>query len=104
MAQPLSSRASHLLNRNQLVITGSELEGMTHRDLIKRLKNIAVFARVSPEQKVQILNLYKEQGEIVAVTGDGVNDGPALKAADIGVAVGAGSEVAKAAADLDFDG
>ncbi|MEK7655093.1 MAG: HAD-IC family P-type ATPase [Patescibacteria group bacterium] len=94
------ARELGLLNRNQLVITGSELEGMTHRDLIKRLKNIAVFARVSPEQKVQILNLYKEQGEIVAVTGDGVNDGPALKAADIGVAVGAGSEVAKAAADL----
>jgi Ca2+-transporting ATPase len=94
------ARELGILDGRKLVITGSELAEMKSGDLQSRLKKIAVFARVTPEQKVQILNLYKKQGEIVAVTGDGVNDGPALKTADIGVSIGAGSEVAKAASDL----
>ena len=82
------------------IISGATLEKMRPKDMVAQLSNVAVFARVSPEQKVRILEFYKQRGEIVAVTGDGVNDGPVLKAASIGVAVGSGSEVAKSASDL----
>ncbi len=83
------------------VLTGAELGGMDDSELNRRLVDISVFARVSPENKLRIVDLLKGQGEVVAVTGDGVNDAPALKAADIGVAMGKkGTDVAREASDM----
>lgn len=89
-----------ILKKGDQVITGVEMTKLRPKELAESLDKIRVFARVTPEQKVEILNLYQQRGDIVAMTGDGVNDGPALKAADIGVAVGSGTEVAKGASDL----
>lgn len=83
------------------VLTGSELAGMEDHELSPRLSEVSVFARVSPEDKLRIVDLLKAQGEVVAVTGDGVNDAPALKAAEIGVAMGEkGTDVAREASDM----
>lgn len=82
------------------VLTGEDLNSLKKEELMARADETAVYARVSPEQKMMLVNLYKEKGEVVAVTGDGVNDAPALEAADIGVAVGSGTDVTKSAADL----
>ncbi len=82
-------------------ITGSELNEMTQNQLNERVNNLRVFARVSPEHKVMIVKAFKANGSIVSMTGDGVNDAPSLKAADIGVAMGiTGTDVAKGAADM----
>lgn len=82
-------------------ITGDELATMDHGELRKRIQTINVFARVMPEQKLAIVNALKANGEIVAMTGDGVNDAPALKAAHIGIAMGErGTDVAREAASL----
>ncbi|KAL0251824.1 hypothetical protein GEMRC1_001036 [Eukaryota sp. GEM-RC1] len=82
------------------VVTGNELDDMTDEQLRKVVKVTQVFARVSPEHKLRIVNILQGQGEVVAVTGSGTNDSPALKHADIGVAMGlAGTDVAKEAAD-----
>ena len=82
------------------VLTGSELKTISDEELLKNIKNIRVFARVSPEDKVRVAKLFKQLGESVAMTGDGVNDAPGLKSVDIGVAVGSGTDVAKEVADL----
>lgn len=82
------------------IITGDDLMYLTKEELEVRSNEATVYARVTPEQKVMITKLYQEKGEIVAVSGDGINDAPALHAADIGVAVGSGTDVAKSAADL----
>lgn len=82
-------------------ITGRELQTMSDDELFHKVKDVSVYARVSPEHKLRIVRQLKRQGEIVAVTGDGVNDAPALKAAHIGIAMGkTGTEVAKEAADM----
>lgn len=83
------------------VITGSELQQMDDTQLKEKIKTVNVFARIIPEQKLQIIKALKANGEIVAMTGDGVNDAPALKAADIGVAMGGkGTDVAREASSL----
>ena len=83
------------------VITGQQLDGMSDEDLAARLRTAQVFARVVPEQKLRIVMALKANGEVVAMTGDGVNDAPALKAAHIGIAMGGrGTDVAREAASL----
>ena len=82
-------------------LTGGEIAKMTDHDLKKALRNTDVFARVTPEDKLRLVRLLKENGEIVAVTGDGINDAPALKEAHIGIAMGIrGTDVAKETADM----
>lgn len=82
------------------VMTGLELDRLDTDALRKRIGSIDIFARVEPKHKVRIVQAFRENGEVVAMLGDGVNDAPALKAADIGVAVDSGSDIAKETADL----
>jgi Ca2+-transporting ATPase len=83
------------------IITGDDLNEMDDEELRKRVKAVSIFSRVIPEHKMRIVKAFKDNGEIVAMTGDGVNDAPALKYADIGIAMGKrGSEVSREAADL----
>ncbi len=90
-----------ILENEEEAITGSELERMSDEELTKNIRNYSVYARVSPEHKVRIVRAWQANEEIVAMTGDGVNDAPALKNADIGCAMGVvGTDVAKEAADV----
>ena len=82
-------------------ITGPQLDKMSDEELRKRIKNVSIFARVVPEQKLRIVNMLKANGDVVAMTGDGVNDAPALKSANIGVAMSErGTDVARESASL----
>ncbi len=82
------------------VLTGHDIQSLSDEALLEIIPTKKIFARVTPEDKLRIGTLYRKLGEVVAMTGDGVNDAPALKAMDIGVALGSGSDVAKSAADL----
>ena len=90
-----------ILKEGELAITGEELDKIPEEKLIKDIMNYSVFARVSPEHKVRIVKTFQKTGAVVAMTGDGVNDAPALKKADIGIAMGLkGTDVAKNASDM----
>ncbi|MFH5811459.1 cation-translocating P-type ATPase [Companilactobacillus sp. FL22-1] len=83
------------------VITGAQLDQMSDQEFAKKVKQYSVYARVSPEHKVRIVNAWQQKGKVVAMTGDGVNDAPALKSADIGIGMGiTGTEVSKGASDM----
>ena len=94
------ARELGMIDGKGAVLTGDDLKYLTREELFARAQDVTVYARVTPEDKLNLVRMYKEKGEVVAVTGDGVNDAPALQAADIGVAVGSGTDVAKSAADL----
>lgn len=102
---PLTARAIAqeigLLDKGGRVVTGNELDRITERDLLREVERIKVYARVSPRHKLRVVRALKAKGHVVAMTGDGVNDAPAVKEADIGVAMGkTGTDVTKEAASL----
>ena len=95
------ARELGILNEGDIAVTGAELDNMTDEELDMKVQHIAVYARVSPENKIRIVKAWQRRGQVVSMTGDGVNDAPALKAADIGCAMGiTGTDVAKGAADM----
>lgn len=90
-----------ILSDNNSVMTGLEIEEMTEDEIIERLDATTIFARVSPENKLKVIEAFKKKGDVIAMTGDGINDALSLTAADLGVAMGKiGTEVAREAADL----
>ncbi len=90
-----------ILKKNDLAMTGKELDAISQKELERNISKYSVFARVSPEHKVRIVEAFQKTGAVVAMTGDGVNDAPALKKADIGIAMGKnGTDVAKNASDM----
>ncbi|HEB01470.1 MAG TPA: HAD family hydrolase [Candidatus Portnoybacteria bacterium] len=86
--------------RAENILEGKELDKISDKELRNRVKKIGIYARATPKHKLRIIDAWQSQGEVVAMTGDGVNDAPALKKADIGVALGSGTAVAKEASDL----
>ncbi|MCD6442145.1 HAD-IC family P-type ATPase [bacterium] len=89
-----------LLNKNEEILEGRDLDKISDEILKEKIKHVSVFARVEPKHKIRIVKLLQMQGEVVAMTGDGINDAPAIKAADIGIALGSGTEVTKETADI----
>ncbi len=90
-----------IYQKGDKIITGTEMDNMSDDEIIKEINNVSVFARVNPEHKLRIVNLFRSQGKIIAMTGDGVNDAPSLVAADLGISMGKiGTEVAKEASDI----
>ena len=95
------ARELGILEEGDMAITGAQLDAMNDSELDENVEKISVYARVSPENKIRIVKAWQRKGQVVSMTGDGVNDAPALKAADIGCAMGiTGTDVAKGAADM----
>jgi len=95
------AKEAGITNQSGAVVSGDELDKLPDGELMKRFSKTSVFARVTPDHKLRIIELFRRRGEVVAMTGDGVNDAPSLAAADLGVAMGKiGTEVAKEAADI----
>lgn len=94
------ARAVGIAGRHDIAVVGDELDALSDDEVLDVLQDVSVFARTLPKQKMRIAELLMRQGEIVAMTGDGINDAPALRRANIGIAVGSGTEVAKEASDL----
>jgi len=89
-----------LKTKKENIIEGRELDALSDEEFQKRVENIEIYARAEPKHKMRIIKTWQEKGQVVAMTGDGINDAPALKQADIGVALGSGTEVAKEVSDL----
>jgi len=89
-----------LMDQDDIAITGQELDAMSDEALDEKLEDISVYARVSPENKIRIVRAWQKKEKVTAMTGDGVNDAPALKQANIGIAMGSGTEVAKGASEM----
>ena len=100
-AESLARRIGMLTTPNPTILTGADLEQLNDIELEEHLSKEVIFARMAPEHKLRLVAAFQEQGDVVAVTGDGVNDAPALRKADVGVAMGlVGTDVAKEAADV----
>lgn len=89
-----------IFHKDDEVLTGVDIESLSHEELADHLDKVSVFARITPNHKLKIVNIFKKNGHVVAMTGDGVNDGPALQAADLGIGFGSGTQVAKDASDI----
>lgn len=100
---PLTARAiaAKIGLKERLILTGADLQKLSDQALMEKIDSISVFARITPQQKLRLVRAYQAKGHVIAMTGDGVNDAPALKQADIGIAMGiSGTEVAKQASDI----
>jgi len=89
-----------IFSEGDLVLTGEEIEKLGKEGLREKVKSVSVFARITPQHKLTIVEAFKKQGHIVAMTGDGINDAPALQAANLGIGLGSGTQVAKDASDI----
>lgn len=89
-----------IFTKGDKVLTGEEIEKMSEGELAEQIERVSVFARITPLHKLKLVNAYKKKGHVVAMTGDGVNDGPALQAANLGIGLGSGTQVAKDASDI----
>lgn len=94
------ARDLNLFKEGDVALSGQELDALNDEELMEKLEHISVYARVTPENKIRIVNAWQEKNQVTAMTGDGVNDAPALKQADIGVAMGTGTDVAKDASAM----